>query len=182
MVTHQSFIKEYYTGSYCHWCPLSQPYAGGDALLSYLGSGWEVHDDVYYEEYWHNGNRRVLIYFFTLANARQRVVMRVLTNPFVERLLRELQVRVLSVANRARLHQPRSVLPSYSDGPYKSVEAIEKRLWRVGMKRHGAAKQVFLSLDDSPMPKANRLRQDYKNWELSAAIKKYRVKGKVGIL
>jgi hypothetical protein len=126
MVTHQSFINTYYIGSYCHWCPLSQPYAGGDALLSYLGSGWEVHDDVYYEEYWHGGKRRVLIYYFVLAYARQCIVMRVLANPFIERLLRELRVRVLStVGNQARLRQPRRVLPHYADGPDTPVETGE---------------------------------------------------------
>ena len=117
MVAHQSFINKYYTGAYYHWCPLSQPYAGGDALLTYLGSGWEIHDDVYYEEYWHGGQRRVLIYDFVLVKGGQCVVMHVLTNPFIQRLLYELRLPVLSTpGNRARLRQPHEVLPHYSSG------------------------------------------------------------------
>jgi hypothetical protein len=91
-----------------HWCPQSQRYAGGDALLTYLYDGWEIRDEVYYEEYWQGGARRMFIYDFVLVNADQRVTMHVIDNPFVERLLRELPVRVLPrAATRPQVSQSR---------------------------------------------------------------------------
>ena len=111
MVCQKAFSHIRTVGISRHWCPLSQRYAGGDALLNYLNRGWEVHDEVYYEEYWHGGARRVLIFYFVLANNGQCVTMRVLGNPFIERLMRELQVEALPTAvTQARVRQPRRVV------------------------------------------------------------------------
>lgn len=94
-----------------HWCPQSQRYAGGDALLTFLNNGWEIQDDIYYEEYWHGGARRVLIYYFVLARGAECVTMRVVSNPLVDRLLGKLPVRVLAAQSaRARLRQPQNVV------------------------------------------------------------------------
>ena len=98
-----------YTQTPRHWSPQSQRFAGGDALLSFLSSGWSIQEDVYYEEVWHGGSRRALIYHIVLSRGSQRVVMRVIENPFVDRLLAELPVRVLPAANtRAWVHQPQA--------------------------------------------------------------------------
>ena len=78
-----------------HWCPHSQRYAGGDALITRLNDGWEVSDEIYYEEYWHGGSRKVLIYNFVLVNHEDTVTMRVLSNPFVERFVSELNIDIL---------------------------------------------------------------------------------------
>ncbi|MBZ0299551.1 MAG: hypothetical protein K8J31_07430 [Anaerolineae bacterium] len=90
-----------------HWCPQSQRFAGGDALLTYLNDGWEIQDNIYYEEYWHGGARRVLIFYFVLARKNECVTMRVLGNPMVDRLLNQLRLRVIPTAGvRARIRQP----------------------------------------------------------------------------
>jgi hypothetical protein len=95
----------------CHWCPKSQRYAGGDALLTYLNDGWEIQDDIHYEAYWHGGSRRVLIYYFVLVRRGECVTMRVVSNPLVDRLLDKLPVRVLEAqAFRARMRQPQQMV------------------------------------------------------------------------
>ena len=95
----------------CHWCPQSQRYAGGDALLTYLNNGWEIQGNIYCEEYWHGGSRRILIYYFVLARQGECVTMRVLTNPLVDRLLDKLGLRVLAAQSaRGRLRQPQQVV------------------------------------------------------------------------
>ena len=88
-----------YTHTPRHWSPQSQRFAGGDALLTLLSSGWSIQEDVYYEEFWHGGSRCALIYHFTLTRGQQRAVMRVVDNPFIDRLLAELPVRVVPAAH-----------------------------------------------------------------------------------
>ncbi|HLV34498.1 MAG TPA: hypothetical protein VKY59_05265 [Spirillospora sp.] len=110
MAIDMNRFNTFYTDLPRHWCPQSQRYAGGDALLTYLKEGWEVQGDIYYEEYWHGGARRVLIYYFVLTNGDECVTMRVLGNPLIDRLLQELDIRVIpTAAVRARVRQPQRV-------------------------------------------------------------------------
>ncbi len=100
-------FHSFYTERPRHWCPQSERYTGGDALLTLLSSGWQLQEDVYYEEYWHGGARRVLIYSFILTLNDDTVTLRVLGNPFVERLLQELPLRVVPTAGvRGQMRQP----------------------------------------------------------------------------
>jgi hypothetical protein len=78
-----------------HYCPRSQRYAGGDTLLAYLENGWTLQEDIYFDEYWHGGARRVTIYYIALVNHEERITMRVLSNPVIHRLLSQSQVRVM---------------------------------------------------------------------------------------
>lgn len=110
MVRQMLFSHPHSIDLSCHWCPRSQRYAGGDALLTYLHNGWDVHDEIYREEYWHGGSRRVLIYYFILVNNGACVTMRVLSNPVIERLLSELKVQTLpTAATQAPVRQPPGV-------------------------------------------------------------------------
>ena len=111
MVRQNIFSHRHSTDMSRHWCPQSQRYAGGDALLTYLHNGWQMKDDVYYEEYWQGGARRVVIYYFALVNNGHWVTMGVIHNPFVERLMHEMALKVIPVAaNRARVRQPRRMI------------------------------------------------------------------------
>ncbi|MBZ0300848.1 MAG: hypothetical protein K8J31_13945 [Anaerolineae bacterium] len=80
-----------------HWCPLSQPYAGVDALLSFLNDGWMIEDDIGCDEHWLGGTRRILVYHFVLTNLDDVVTMPVLRNPVLDRLLTRLSQRDISV-------------------------------------------------------------------------------------
>lgn len=80
-----------------HWCPRSQQYAGGDALVGLLHAGWAVCQPILYEEIWLNGGRQVTVYYFELERQGERVKMPVLSNPFIINLITQLNVRVLPV-------------------------------------------------------------------------------------
>lgn len=86
----------FYTDRPRHWCPRSQRYAGGDALLTHLNNGWKIEGEIEVEEYWHGGSRRILIYCFVLTQNDQRLTMRVPGNPFVDRLLLEVRQPTLT--------------------------------------------------------------------------------------
>ncbi len=92
-----------------HWCPKSQRYAGGDALLTYLNDGWKIQQDIHYEAFWHGGSRRVIVYDIVLGRQDERVRMRVISNPVVDRLLTKWPVRILetkSAQQQMRTRQP----------------------------------------------------------------------------
>ena len=78
---------DYPTEYICHWCPRSQYYAGFDQLLAQLAQGWFIHGMISFDEYWHGGARRVLIYHVTLHHGEEAVQMRVLNNPAAERFI-----------------------------------------------------------------------------------------------
>lgn len=80
-----------------HWCPRSQKYAGGDALVSLLNDGWQVQQPILYEEVWFGGGRQVTVYYFELEKLNETVKMPVIANPFVLNLISQLHVRVLPV-------------------------------------------------------------------------------------
>ncbi len=87
-----------------HWCPRSQRFTGGDALLTYLDEGWKIEPEAFYEEFGQTGGRRVIVYYFELSRGEETVRMPVISNPFVERLIHALDLKVYPAArvNRDR--------------------------------------------------------------------------------
>lgn len=92
-----------------HWCPRSQRYAGGDALVTFLSDGWAMSNQVYREEHWKNG-RVVRVYYFELNRNDDTLMMGVIANPYVDRLVDESELRVMpmAVTQRERFRQQRT--------------------------------------------------------------------------
>lgn len=104
MVTNDSMNAHYqYMDVNRHWCPRSEKFAGGDALVTRLNDGWEVVGPVYIEEYWHAGVRMVTIYHVTVEDSHgESQVMPVLSTPYVERMLHLLELEVFPINERQR--------------------------------------------------------------------------------
>lgn len=83
-----------YSEMHRHWDPRSERYAGGDALITAISTGWQLMEPIFEQEYWHSGMRRISVYHTTLERDGVRIVMPVLANPFIRRGLRG---RVLDV-------------------------------------------------------------------------------------
>lgn len=77
-----------------HWSPDSERYGGGDCLITMMLRGWELDRKVLMEYKWFGGNRRVRIYHCTLTRAGDRIVLPVVHNPYVNRLIRTMQLTV----------------------------------------------------------------------------------------
>lgn len=80
-----------------HWHPESEKYTGGDALFTALENGWQLHQEVEYEEYWLAGVRSVLVYRFKLTRDGETMVMPVIRNPYVNRIVREMRATLVPV-------------------------------------------------------------------------------------
>ncbi len=101
MVTFDSMNAHYqYMDFQRHWCPLSEPYAGGDALVTFLNDGWKIRGPVFLEQYWHAGVRMVTIFHCSIERNGTSEAMCVLSNPYVERLLNTLAVEILPISQR----------------------------------------------------------------------------------
>ena len=83
-----------YSEMHRHWDARSERYAGADALITAISSGWTLLEPLFEQEFWHSGMRRITVYHATLERKGERMVMPVLTNPFIRRGLRN---RVLDV-------------------------------------------------------------------------------------
>jgi hypothetical protein len=88
MVKHQiaDFHVEYMDVTQ-HWHPESEPFAGGDALLTALYDGWRMLKDVTCETHWFAGMRQTNIYYVDLVRGDERMTMPVTHNPYVDRML-----------------------------------------------------------------------------------------------
>lgn len=88
-----------------HWSPISEKYAGGDALITLLHEGWLLNEIVFYEEFWHAGSRLVVIYHTTVVRDGEEMQVPVLSNPYVDRLMMTLPVQVRPIAQRMSQRQ-----------------------------------------------------------------------------
>jgi hypothetical protein len=88
-----------------YWSPLSETYAGGDALVTLLNKGWSIDETVFVEEYWHAGTRLVSIYHIDLLRDGETLHMPVLTNPYVCRLIDDLPVQLRPYTERDHVIQ-----------------------------------------------------------------------------
>lgn len=84
-----------------HWCPQSEAFTGGDALVTFLHEGWKVVGDVSYQEHWRAG-RCITVCYFPLRRSAETLLMPVLANPYVYHITRQLNLRIVPTAEQAR--------------------------------------------------------------------------------
>ncbi|MAS35168.1 MAG: hypothetical protein CL610_14245 [Anaerolineaceae bacterium] len=98
-----------------HWCPKSQYYATGDALLTYINNGWSIQQEACFEEFWHGGSRRVVVYYVNLVRDDQHITMPVIDNPVVGQLIARFcpQLRP-QISPRPRARQPQWLRSSFN--------------------------------------------------------------------
>lgn len=89
-----------------HWSPNSESYAGGDQLVTSLFEGWEVQPIVYLEQKWYEGLRHIKVYHMTLKRGEQVMTMPVIYNPYVMRLINQLELRVVPIEERDKQLSP----------------------------------------------------------------------------
>ena len=77
-----------------HWSHDSEKYGGGDALITMMMMGWELGQTLYMEYKHFGGNRRVRIYHCVLTHRNDQLVIPVVHNPYVNRLIRNMQLSV----------------------------------------------------------------------------------------
>lgn len=92
---------------YRHWCPHSEKFAGGDALLTALEEGWQIIGIIFRQDFWYAGVRRVPVYHFELYRPDEVIRMAVIQNPYVTRLVSECGVQVVLMNQRKQIGQER---------------------------------------------------------------------------
>lgn len=81
-----------------HWSPNSEKYAGGDGLITMLDRGWEMHGEAVLEFKRYGEGRFVTIYHVTLERDGEQMSMPVVHNPYINKILRSLNVRIVEMA------------------------------------------------------------------------------------
>ncbi len=88
-----------YQDLYRHWHADSERYTGGDALNTALDEGWTINDVVGFQEIHHMGARGTVIYHFELVRGEaEAVTMPVVGNPYVDRLVLIMQLKLVPLA------------------------------------------------------------------------------------
>lgn len=89
---------EKYTQTDRHWCPQSEKtYTGADSLLTAQRNGWRLLGIAYRQDILLRGSRYTTLYYFKLFKDGKRVIMPVLSNPFVARMVKQQRIRVESL-------------------------------------------------------------------------------------
>ena len=70
-----------------HWCPEAETFAGGDALLTMLATGWTMNPEVREETHYFSGMRQTAICHVKLERNGQTMEMPILRNPYISRML-----------------------------------------------------------------------------------------------
>jgi hypothetical protein len=79
-----------------HFHAHSDLYTGGDALFTALDEGWTFGDSVTYEEHWIAGAQCVVVFLFELKRGGESMTMPVITNPFVQRMLSNMETKLVA--------------------------------------------------------------------------------------
>ena len=80
---------------YRHWHLQSERFAGGDSLATALFEGWTLREPVLRDNYWCAGTREVHVFHFHLMRDGAYMTLPVLGNPFVDRLIKEMNMAVV---------------------------------------------------------------------------------------
>ncbi|MEO8613358.1 MAG: hypothetical protein ABI690_36040 [Chloroflexota bacterium] len=93
----QNLSNLHYAYSYLvrHWHAESEKYAGGDALFTALDNGWDIDENVSFEEHWSAGAQCVVVFYFQLKRGGESMTMPVITNPFVRRVLNDMEAKLI---------------------------------------------------------------------------------------
>ncbi len=86
---------ERYTSTDRHYCPYSESYTGADSLLTAQRNGWRLVGLAYREDILLRGSRHTALYYFKLQRDNEQMVMPILSNPFVMRMVRHYNIRLL---------------------------------------------------------------------------------------
>jgi len=71
-----------------HWCSDSEYFTGADSLLTLVNRGWDIVSHEIDMSH-HRKARQITIVVFELQKRGDSLILRVVNNPFVERLLAE---------------------------------------------------------------------------------------------
>jgi hypothetical protein len=78
-----------------HWCPVSEPFTGFDALLSAFDQGWRLCSFYCQKRTWLMKERRVCVYYFTLKYDDRIATMAVINTPRLEQYLQKSHLYVV---------------------------------------------------------------------------------------
>jgi hypothetical protein len=104
-----------YPDVYRYWSPNCEKYAGGDALLTKLRDGWKADQTCYAEEHWLAGMRLVVVFHIELTRGSEKMIMPVISNPFVRRMIVQESFKVKPISEKrltARLQHDTDVAAS----------------------------------------------------------------------
>lgn len=93
-------VHEKFTETKRHFSPGSEHYTGADSLLTAQRYGWRLVNIAYEEQILMRGGRYTSLYYFKLMRGHEKMIMPILSNPFVLRMLekRRMIVRSMPVA------------------------------------------------------------------------------------
>lgn len=93
-------MHERFTDTNRHFSPDSERYTGADSLLTAQRYDWRLVNIVYEEYVLMRGGRFTSLYYFKLVRDTEKMIMPILSNPFILRMLerRRMIVRSLPVS------------------------------------------------------------------------------------
>jgi hypothetical protein len=80
-----------------HWCSISEPFTGCDALLAALDQGWKLTSFECQRRIWIVKERRICIFYFELQYEARSTCMAVIHNPKVDRFIQRMGLQIVDI-------------------------------------------------------------------------------------
>jgi hypothetical protein len=97
-----------------HWCPKSEKYMGGDALLTLIENHWQPCGTIFRQEVLLGGCRRVYVYHVNLSLDTESMRVAILDNPAVRVIIAAFGTQVVQLNEYINLRRS-SQMPSASE-------------------------------------------------------------------
>lgn len=94
MMHDRDVMHAYYTAKDRHFDPQSEAYTGADSLLTALRRGWDLVGPAMREDILLGGGRHTTVYHFNLQYGIHKMMMSVVSNPYLVRFLVDMELRV----------------------------------------------------------------------------------------
>lgn len=78
-----------------HFCAKSEQYTGADSLITAQRNGWQIINTVYEKKVEMRGGRYTSLYYFKLMRNGDKLIMPIVSSPFIERMLQRTKIVLL---------------------------------------------------------------------------------------
>ena len=110
-----------------HWHPLSERYAGFDALVSALDQGWTIIGTLCQATYRLTSGCRTTVYHFTLQRGDDKMKMPVINNPCLARFITACNLAFIPSVNTRHVHSAPPHGPALQTNVVSACEIDDQR-------------------------------------------------------
>lgn len=97
----KGIIHNRHTDADRHFDPKSEVYTGADSLITAQRNGWKLINIAYEERIVMRSGRYTTLYYFKLTRNDEKIIMPIISNPFIDNMINTRRILLKSLTERA---------------------------------------------------------------------------------